>query len=187
MLHMSPSQERLFPRPQGFRAARGVTWAEFSELGPYGTAQPVGHTEAQKIGLRYERCVHEELSRRYEGNYGPSQWISFKCGRGFDVRWAQPDGLLLNFDAALICIVEIKIRHSERAWWQLRQLYEPLVSFLFPSWRVALCEVCRSYDPAVAWPEPVRFGEPAKAEPGVISVYPWEAMRSWRPPLEVTG
>lgn len=177
MLHMSHEQSRLFPRPQGFKGSRGVTWAEFSRLGPFGTTHAVAHTEAQKIGLRYERKVHDELARRYEASYGPSQWISFKVGRGFDVRWAQPDGLLLNYEAGLITIIEVKIRHTERAWWQLRELYEPLVAFLFPSWRVALCEVCRSFDPSVAWPEPFRFCEPASARAGELAIFPWEGLR----------
>jgi hypothetical protein len=173
MLHMTQAQERLFPRPAHFRSAEGVTWAEFSPIGPFGTQAPVPQTEAQRIGLRYERKVHEHFSRRFS-NYGASQWISYKCGKGFDVRWAQPDGLMLDMEKGQVTIIEIKIRHTERAWWQLRQLYEPLVKFLFPQWTIGLCEVCRTFDPAVAWPEPFHFTPPNNVQPGQLAVYPLE-------------
>lgn len=126
--------------------------------------------------MRYERKCHTHFLQMYPG-YGASQWIKFCEQTGRVLRWAQPDGLLIDYRAGLITILEMKIRHTENAWWALRHLYEPLIGFLFgPSWRVASCEVVRWFDPAVPWPEPYRrVAEPALLRPGELGVHIWDA------------
>jgi hypothetical protein len=90
------------------------------------------------------------------------------------VRWAQPDGILVDYQRNMITLIEMKIRHTEAAWWGLRYLYEPLFTFLFPSWRIACCEVVRWFDPAVPWPEAYRrLPDPALLRPGEIGVHIW--------------
>lgn len=126
----------------------------------------------QKMGLSYERKVHATLKSTYPRSYGGGQWIKFLCP-GSAMRWAQPDGLLLDWKKSQITIVEIKLSHDIRAWWGLRELYEPLVKFLFgDSWRVAVCEVCRFFDPATPWPEPLRFTrDPMDLRPGEFGIH----------------
>lgn len=146
--------------PKGFRAAGNVEWAEFRFEGPWGPNSPRGSTPARQAGLAYERRVHRHLRESYSSGilYAPGQWIEFR-EQGFrQSRWAQPDGLLLDLDNGLVVIVEIKLRHTERAWWWLRQLYAPLLRSIFPpAWRFAYLEVTRYYDPEVHWPEAIRL------------------------------
>lgn len=172
--HLMPSQRELFPPPQRFERVKELAWAEFSFLGPFQGKQPAPQTEAQKQGLRYERKCHEHFSTIFPGRYGGAQWIIFRERTSGKVRYAQPDGLIVDYTAGLIIILEMKIRHGDKAWWSLRYLYEPLFEYLFPSWRIACCEVVRWFDPSVPWPEAYRrVASPALLKPGEIGVHIW--------------
>lgn len=170
------SQRELFPRPKRFEQVKDLAWAELTPIGPFGPGAPQPQTEAQKQGLRYERKAHQHFSTIFPGRYGGGQWITFREKHSGRVRWAQPDGLIVDYRRELIIILEMKIRHGDYAWWTLRYLYEPLVEFLFPSWRVACCEVVRWFDPAVPWPEPFRrVSDPSLLRPGEIGVHIWNS------------
>lgn len=153
-----------FPPPRNFRSAENVQWAELRKRGPWQTeAQPMGRTPAQRNGQRYERKVHQALSAQFSPErgtllYAPSMWIAYSVTNEGKLHWAQPDGLLIDLSRGLIIVLEIKIRHTTDAWWQLRKLYEPLIRKIFGSaWRYAVCEVVRWYDPVVRWPEQLVF------------------------------
>lgn len=111
--------------------------------------------------MAYERRVHRHLQHIFDTAptlYLPAQWIAFRARGAPQLRWAQPDGLLIDLTRGLIVIVEIKLRHMDKAWWWCRQLYEPLLTALFPSsWTFACLEVTRSFDPEVVWPEPLHM------------------------------
>lgn len=129
---------------------------------------------AQKLGIRYERRAHAHFAEAFPGRYGAGQWIAFRERRSGKVRYAQPDGLVVDYERGLLTLLEMKLRHTDRAWWALRYVYEPLFSFLFPSWRVACCEVVRWYDPAVPWPEAYRrVASPSFLDGGEIGVHIW--------------
>lgn len=137
------------PRPpRGFRPLRGtISDVRFGGAVPLNT----GRTPAQKAGLRYEQRVHDVLSAIYGANYRPAPSILFRDISG--VRRAIPDGLLRVDD--LCVLIEIKLSHTERAYWQLKRLYEPLLMRLVvPRTRIVCVELCRSYDPSVNFPGP---------------------------------
>lgn len=174
---MTPAQRQLFQRPSRFEPVKRdeLLWAELSPVGPFGLHTAPPQTAAQAAGLRYERKANGRLTAMYP-LYGGAQWINFRMKNSSRLRWAQPDGMLLNFSTGLLTIIEIKIRHTESAWWSLRYLYEPLCEKLFPSWRIACCEMCRWFDPVVPWPEPYRrVAEPALLRAGEIGVHIWGA------------
>jgi hypothetical protein len=56
-----------------------------------------------------------------------------------------------------VTIVEIKLKHTAHAWWQVRELYEPVVKHLFNNgkvhWAFAACEVVKWYDSDTVFPE----------------------------------
>lgn len=97
------------------------------------------------------------LEDNFGDSYVPSPWLNFLGSRG--VHWCQPDGLLFDIQRGVIAIVEIKYQHTTDAWWQLRRLYEPVLSALFPPslWRFTVVEIVKWYDPQVPWPEPIRM------------------------------
>lgn len=102
-----------------------------------------GHTQAQKMGLRYEQKVHDVLSAIYEAQFTPSPCILFE--EGTRLRRAIPDGILMLGNC--VVVVEVKYTHTEFAWWQLKRLYEPLITRIYPGKTIRCVEVCHTYDP----------------------------------------
>lgn len=114
-----------------------------------------GCTRAQRAGLRYEEQVQRELAGLVGPDYQRSPAVSFidETPLGAVRRTCVPDGLLIR--EALAVVFEIKHRHCVQAWWQLRRIYAPVVAELPFVQRVALVEVCKSFDPGVRLPEEV--------------------------------
>lgn len=168
----SRSSQPCLP-PRNFKPAGQITWAALRHKGPWGDASPKGLTSAQKVGLAFEKKAQSYLSSLYPRNYGGGLWIEFRNTTARYERWAQPDGLCLDLVNSQVTIIEIKNTHDVRAWWSLRQLYEPLVSHLFgASWRIAVCEVCRWFDPQTPWPEAYRLVKgPMDLRPGEFGVH----------------
>lgn len=108
-----------------------------------------GRTQAQKMGLRFETKVHDVLEAIYDIDYRRSPAVLFEDRSG--LHRAIPDGILKIGDS--LVIVEIKLRHCERAWWQLKRLYEPVLrTMVVPGARVRCVEIVRSYDPDEPFP-----------------------------------
>ena len=82
----------------------------------------------------------------------PSPWIEFGERGVQKTRWCQPDGLLLDPWGGRLVVLEIKYQHTAGAWWQLMELYAPVLRRLLPEWRLDLVEVCKWYDPAISFP-----------------------------------
>ena len=142
-----PGYTRLAP-PRGFRPLHGpVSDVQFGGRIPFHK----GNSQAQKLGLAYERRVHDVLENIYVDKFRATPSILYRDKKS-RLRRAIPDGLL-EFPDYLLAI-EIKLTHTEKAWWQLVKLYQPLLQNLYPGRRVLLVEICRSYDPAVQFPLP---------------------------------
>lgn len=123
-------------------------------------------------GLRYERRVLEKISAEVGGAGGlvPSQWFSFLDGAGGQRRYCQIDGFSFDLCKGTITIYEIKLRHTHDSWWQLTQLYEPVLRAFFPSnvWTYRLIEICRWFDPATYYPvKPVMLANLAQSFTGI--------------------
>jgi hypothetical protein len=71
--------------------------------------------------------------------------------------------------------VEIKYQHTADAWFQLRELYSPVVAqALGPAWRLALLEVVKWFDPAAFFPERIALcPDPLQPPVGRIGVHIW--------------
>lgn len=54
-------------------------------------------------------------------------------------------------------VVEIKLRWTADAWWQLRKLYLPVLNAAYPAATFIPLVICRSFDPAIAIGEKVRL------------------------------
>ena len=154
--------------PRGFRPIVGVP----SNVRFGGTVpRNLGRTAAQKLGLAYEQRIHDVLSAIYGDHFVPHPAILYNDRRG--LRRAIPDGTLRLGD--ILLIVEIKLSHTERAWWQLTRLYAPLLRELFPTLTIRGVEICRSYDPNVVFPEPQHFIQSLHAlPPRGVGVLQWK-------------
>lgn len=89
-------------------------------------------TAAEKRGVQYERKVQRELQARHGCQYLPSPWFWYQVGDG-RTRYCQPDGLLIQPEHGLITIAEVKISHTEKAYYQTTNLYTPVVQWVFDS------------------------------------------------------
>lgn len=50
-------------------------------------------------------------------------------------------------------VVEIKLSHCSEAWYQLFDLYIPVVQAIFPGWEMAGVQVCKWFDPSRPVPQ----------------------------------
>jgi hypothetical protein len=127
-----------------------------------------------RAGLRYEARALAHLAEVLEGGFEPSKWFRFAGATG--IRYCQVDGLLHS--EAVTAIFEVKVTFTSDAWWQLRHLYEPVVRKALLPARLALVIVCKSFDPAAAFPEPVNHlrgldRQLIERSGDQISVYSW--------------
>lgn len=143
------------PPPPKFRGAENVVWARLGPPRPTTSApRRAASSQAARVGLRYEDRIQQWLVAELGSSYLPSPWIEYedRKGRGR----CQPDGLLIT--PSSVVVFEIKIRHMPEAWWQLRKLYEPVVTALYKR-PIKLIEVVSSFDPAMPFPEPIEMIE----------------------------
>lgn len=129
-------------------------------------------TAAQAAGNRHERRMHYYLEKKFPRDYLASPWITYTTSFAGGWKWCQPDGLLFMWDKGLIIVVEGKIKHTEKSYWQTENLYVPVVSVLFPLWEYAVCEVVRWYDPSVRFPVQPKIVEGiTDCRPGDFNVF----------------
>lgn len=110
-------------------------------------------------GIKYEEKVQQHLLSSFEDFYLPSPWLHFREEGEEQFRWCQPDGLLIDALKGVIHIIEIKYSHTSDAWWQVKKLYLPVLSKIFPKeiWRFECGEVVKWYDPDIFFPESVQL------------------------------
>jgi len=126
----------------------------------------------RKEGIRYEISVHQEFYSRYGNLYLPSQWFLFYDPRGRR-RFCQPDGLLFLPSGKLI-VLEIKLSHTLTAYYQILNLYFPVLKTLFPKWTLIPCEVVRWFDPSTLFPvQPKLCADPLHAVKDAFNVHIW--------------
>lgn len=170
----------LSPRPRKFVPAGEVAQAVLEFNPPFNLVKPKRRTGRKADGLRYERKVQERLTGLYPDQYVESPWLRFRERNCQRYRLCQPDGLLIDIRRGKITIVEIKLSHTAYAWWQTRQLYEPVVKALFGNsenpgrWKFAICEIVKWYDPDVVFPERYTLiSDPCGVLPDHIGVHIW--------------
>lgn len=151
-----------------FYPASSVIYASFTEQRPKFTENPVNtFTRAQKEGLRYEKKAHEYLrkllvaSKDTDYELKVSPWIIFRSSHDDPkrIRFCQPDALLISSDQTKIILFEIKYQHTNDAWKQLRLLYEPVLRVMFPHASIACIEMCKWFDPHIAFVEHFYYSE----------------------------
>lgn len=134
---------------------------------------------AKAVGIRYERKIHAELLKRFQGAtqaYIPGPWFEYTT----DVaparkNFAQPDGLVIDIERGLIVIIEVKRKHCAEAYFQLVDKYLPLVKLFFNNqslWKFATLEVVYWFDGTVAFPtKPILRKEIMDVRPGELGVH----------------
>lgn len=164
--------------PQRFTPAGAVHTAELTPE-PLFINEPVRLVGKKGEGVRYERKAQSYLEQVYGESYVASPWLRFRSNTDSDWRYCQPDGLHFDFRSGLIVIVEIKLKHTAQAWWQVRELYQPVLECLFGNlWQFAACEVVKWYDPHTYFPEAITpTPDLAALHPGSFGLHIWTGRR----------
>lgn len=180
MLSPSPvagRSEALPPPPAYIRFPQGaISYASQVTSSPF-AGKRTYRSGAQKAGLAYQRKVEAWLSRtcvRDNLLCGPWFCYSDRTGRR---SYCQPDVLIFSPGSAfdLVSVVEIKLRWTSDAWWQLNQLYLPVLTTALPGKKFSRLVICKSYDPAVRVGEPVNLVDlPEEADPSKFNVMVWK-------------
>lgn len=125
---------------------------------------------AQKAGLAYQKRIGKFLLSPSNWVVDSGPWFAFTDSSS-SRHYCQPDFLLLDQGNATCIIVEVKIRWTDAAWWQLERLYVPVLQRVYPHLSLLRVCVCRSYDPAIRAPEEVNLCDDLMdAKPGVFNV-----------------
>jgi hypothetical protein len=85
-------------------------------------------------------------------------WFFYSVSGGVR-HYCQPDVLVHSSRAvgSRISVVEIKLRWTADAWWQLRRLYLPVLRRACPNAPLSALCITRSYNPAIRIPEEVNL------------------------------
>lgn len=132
------------------------------------------HSGAQKAGLAYESKAKEWLEGQCP-HVVLGQWFYYVTRR--ERHYCQPDAII--FDGPIterprcITIVEMKIRWTELAWWQLTKLYAPVVEHFYQPQELRLLCLTRSFDPATVVPGPVSLLERIEEKSSTLGVFLW--------------
>lgn len=153
-----------------------MIWAEPSTQVP-GFARTNGlGSGKRREGLKYEAAVMAYLDGEFGEFFVPGPWFRFESNGGDRVRWCQPDGLIFDIVEKVIYVVEVKLKHTTDAWWQLRHLYLPVLAKIFPPevWEYRPCEIVRWYEKDLPFPEPVTLVQsPLALRSGQFGVHIW--------------
>ena len=162
------------PPPKHFRPAGDFDHAELALTAPP-FIRNIRRKGRRAQGIRYEAKGHEHLLNDYPLCYVAAPWFRFWPLRTTTPLWCQPDGLHLDLTKGLITIIEFKLKHTSDAWYQTRQLYEPVVKRVFgPEWNYSICEIVRWFDPDTNFPERFSFAKhPHEVPVGRFAVHLW--------------
>jgi hypothetical protein len=149
ILNPLPAREAGVAAPTGFRKVENLQSAWLSQHPPFfAKSAEEKPSVAQLAGVRFEKRAHQVFNDLKLPGVRGGPWFTFRDTHG--TRWCQPD-ILVEFPYHTL-IVEAKHNHTTDAWFQLRQLYEPVVEKALerPCKLMAMVE---HFDPSVPWPE----------------------------------
>lgn len=162
---------RLYPPPSEFRAppdfypAGRITEAFIADGPPQFISNKPPTRGKKRLGIKYEALVHPRMAA-LGLPYWQGPWLRFfDAGLG-RWRWAQPDGLLFDLPRGVCTIVEVKLKHTPGAWFQTRQLYQPVLAHITQGlFDFSILEVVSWIDPHAAFPERYHFVDDPLAVP----------------------
>lgn len=159
----------VFQPPSRYQYRILPLWVRPVKEPPFPLLKP--HGRRARLGVKYEWKVHDRLREEYGLNYWCGLWLSYFAGER--VRYCQLDGLLLLPEKRQLVVVEVKYSHCTEAYWQLENLYLPIVRCWMKNSKlqIATAEVVKWYDPAVVYPrKPTLVEELELCRPDKFSV-----------------
>lgn len=115
----------------------------------YADKFPRAKRGARAAGHRFEAKVVKALEQKYP-SFTTSLAFQFKTEYA-EKNICIVDGLLALDDE--VVVVEVKLRHTVDAWFQLRKLYQPVLKKALNK-PIRALEICSVYEPQARFPEP---------------------------------
>lgn len=152
------SLRSLCPPPRRFRPAGEILSAEFVYPPPFVVPHRTKN-KARANGIRYEKKAYTYLQEAFPDAIILGPWIKFRAKGKAKAIFCQPDALILDIRQSTITVIEIKLKHTSDAWWQVRRLYLPLVQHIFGTmdWNYISIELAKWFDPHTKFPERFEF------------------------------
>lgn len=133
----------------------------------------------RRVGQIYDAKAQVHLEQLFEGCYLPSPWLLFQAEnqpRPY-LQYCQPDGLIFDWAKHTIIIVEIKLRHTPEAYWQVSNLYRPVLEHIFHGrrWTFRQLEIVKWYDADTYFPCDITLvSDPALTPRKGMGVHIWK-------------
>lgn len=137
-----------------FRPNSKILDAAFIDTPAFSTNQK--HRGARRAGITFEKRVGEFLNGLFGNQVVSNSWISYFDESNGD-RICSPDHLIIDVKAGVVTVVECKLSHTANAWYQLNDVYAPVIKFLFPGFDVRLIEICKNYERSISYPQVPRI------------------------------
>lgn len=98
------------------------------------------------------------LEALHRDNCLSGPWLRFASRQNSKLMFCQPDAVVLDKELARCTVFEIKLKHTSDAWWQVRQLYIPVLRALLPPYYTFhAIELVKWFDPHTSFPEPFKY------------------------------
>lgn len=122
------------------------------------------YTGVRQAGICFERKVGKLLEKVFGIQVVHNPWIEYEDVVS-GVRSCCPDYLIIDVMKGVVTVVECKLSHTPSAWYQLNEVYFPVIQALFPGWVIRGLEVCKNY---------VRVNYPAEIQFVYDLLGPWD-------------
>ena len=117
---------------------------------PSSLADTSGHRGSRRAGITFEKNMGSFLRKKFKGKVLSNVWIGYESFG--EVRVCSPDHLIIDVESGFITIVECKLTHIGTAYYQMVNLYLPVLKALFPGFELRGIEFCKNFDRSVSYP-----------------------------------
>lgn len=133
-----------------------------------------------KLGNKYEKAAQKALRAEFRKSQYElliNQWFHYTTAQG-DEKYCEMDALVINPLGNRVWIFEIKFKHTECAYYQLFNLYKPVIRCWKPGAIIHTVELVRWYNAQTPFPTDVTLTrEPLMGNPGDFNVKIWNPER----------
>lgn len=122
------------------KGLRKVELIDESQPVPFGNGRAQALTGSRAQGKAYERKIAKLLKAKLGASVFYNRWIKYIDQSG--IRFCQPD-LWVELPNTLL-LLECKLTQTSRADGQMRELYVPVLSRLYPGKKIYCIQVCKN-------------------------------------------
>jgi len=133
----------------------------------------------KRAGLIYQTAASEHLLSLFPSNSTFGQWFRYRLKDAPRDYYCQIDAHLVDYDKKKIVVIEIKLRHCVDAYYQLFELYLPILrKYYGEEFTYSCVELVSSFDKNAVMPQTPRLCKNiADSHPKDFSVHIWSMQK----------